>query len=243
MEYRLDSHTHTLASGHAYNTIMEMASAAAQKGLELLAITEHSVSMPGTCGLFYFHNLKIIPRELAGITVLFGAELNIMDKSGRTDMPDDLAARMDVTVASLHMPCIDPGTVNENTSAIIGAIENPLVNIIGHPDDGRYPVDFDTIAAAAKEHGTLLEVNNHSLEPGCTRENARENDIRMLEMCMKYRTPIILNSDAHWCGDIGNHAMSMALIEELGFPEELVVNRSVEEYKKFINRYKSLSLQ
>ena len=44
----LDSHSHTVASGHAYNTINEMAQAAAEKGLELLALTEHSMKMPGT---------------------------------------------------------------------------------------------------------------------------------------------------------------------------------------------------
>ena len=54
MKNRLDSHTHTLASGHAYNTIMEMATAAADKGLELLAVTEHSVKMPGSCNEMYF---------------------------------------------------------------------------------------------------------------------------------------------------------------------------------------------
>ena len=49
MKNVLDVHTHTLASGHAYNTIMEMAKAASEKGMELLGITEHAPAMPGTC--------------------------------------------------------------------------------------------------------------------------------------------------------------------------------------------------
>ena len=53
----LDLHTHTVASGHAYCSLREMAKAAADKGLELLGITEHAPSMPGTCHKFYFHNL------------------------------------------------------------------------------------------------------------------------------------------------------------------------------------------
>ncbi len=57
-KYLLDMHTHTVASGHAYNTINEMAHAAARTGLELLGITEHSRTMPGTCHEFYFQNLK-----------------------------------------------------------------------------------------------------------------------------------------------------------------------------------------
>ena len=76
----LDVHTHTLASGHAYNTIMEMAKAASEKGMELLGITEHAPAMPGTCHEFYFLNLKVLKRSLYGITVLFGAEAMMLYK-------------------------------------------------------------------------------------------------------------------------------------------------------------------
>ena len=60
MKYVLDVHTHTIASGHAYNTIKEMAQSASEKGLELLGITEHAMKMPGTCHSFYFANLKML---------------------------------------------------------------------------------------------------------------------------------------------------------------------------------------
>ena len=58
MRVEIDTHTHTLASGHAYNTLNEMAQAAADKGLKGLAITEHAPEMPGTCHLFYFQKFK-----------------------------------------------------------------------------------------------------------------------------------------------------------------------------------------
>lgn len=238
MKYVLDSHTHTIASGHAYNTITEMVQAAAAKGLELLAITEHTKNMPGTCNDLYFLNLKVLPRKMQGIEVLFGAEVNIIDLEGTLDMSPRLLEKMDVTIASMHSPCIKPGTMAENTNAYLKAVEHPLINIIGHPEDGRYPVDFDTLAAAAKEHHVLLEMNNSSLRPDCARTNGRENYIKMLEVCKKYKTPIIMNSDSHWSGDVGNISNTMPLIQETGFPEELIVNRSVEEYKKYINRYK-----
>ena len=238
MEYRLDSHTHTLASGHAYNTIMEMARAAADKGLSLLGITEHSLKMPGTCKEVYFLNLKAVPRRICGIEVLFGAELNIIDYTGKVDLREAILKTLDVNVASLHPPCINPGSMEENTAAVIGAIENPYVNIIGHPDDGRYLLDYDQIAAAAAGNRVLLEINNHSLDPCSSRENARENDLRMLEYCKKYRTHIILNSDAHWCDEIGNCEYSLPLIEEADFPEELIVNRDVELYRSFLRKYR-----
>ncbi|MDD2957363.1 MAG: phosphatase [Lachnospiraceae bacterium] len=242
MHYRLDSHTHTLASGHAYNTISEMAQKAAEKKLELLAITEHSMTMPGTCHEFYFLNLKTVPRTMYGIELLLGTELNIIDYDGKVDMRQGLLERMDVAIASLHTPCIRPGTVAENTRALVKAMDNPCIGIIGHPDDGRYPVDYDTLAAAAKEKKVLLELNNHSLDANGARVGARENDIKMLECCMKYKTPVILDSDAHWADDIANCTNSLPLIQEMGFPEELIVNSSLEEYKKYVYLYQKTAL-
>lgn len=79
MKYVLDVHTHTIASGHAYNTIKEMAQSASEKGLELLGITEHAMKMPGTCHSFYFANLKMLERKMFGVEMLFGVELNILN--------------------------------------------------------------------------------------------------------------------------------------------------------------------
>lgn len=239
MEYYLDSHVHTIASGHAYNTIFEMAEAAAQKGLKLLALTEHAVAMPGTCHEFYFSNLRMLPRRIKGIEVLFGAEVNIMDYEGNVDMDEGLLAQMDVVVASLHTPCIRPGTREENTKALLGAMKNPYVNIIGHPDDGRYPVDFEALVQTAKERHVLLELNNTSLHPKGSRKDPKPNDREMLRLCSQYQVPIIVNSDAHSAFDVGEHGYAEALLKEMRFPGELIVNRSVEEYKKYINRKES----
>jgi putative hydrolase len=240
MKYVLDSHAHTLASGHAYNTINEMAAAAAEKGLELLALTEHAMMMPGTCHEFYFMNLKVLPRQMFGIEVLFGSEVNIMDYDGRVDMQQGLLEKMDVVVASMHTPCIEPGTEAENTRAYLKAMENPAVNIIGHPDDGRYPVDFQELVLAAKEHHVLLELNNSSLRPGGSRKDPIPNDRKMLELCCRYEVPIIVNSDSHCAADVGSHQYAKQLLAEMQFPEHLIVNRSVEEYKKYINHFTAI---
>lgn len=243
MKYVLDSHTHTIASGHAYSTLHEMVREAAEKGLELLGITEHSMTMPGTCHEYHFQNMRMLPREMYGIQVMHGAEVNIIGFDGRMDMKDSLLKKMDVVIASLHMPCIKPGTKEENTAALLHVMENPYVNIIGHPDDSRYPVDYERLVKAAKEHHVLLELNNTSLHPKSSRKDAEPNDEVMLGLCMKYEVPIILGSDAHTQEDIGNRRYTMPLLERLNFPEELIVNRSVEEYQKYINRFQSLGLQ
>ena len=85
----IDAHTHTVASGHAYSSLQEMARAAADKGLEVLGITEHGPSVPGTCPLLYFKNMFVVPRQMYGIRLLLGCEVNILDTKGSIDMPDD----------------------------------------------------------------------------------------------------------------------------------------------------------
>jgi len=227
MALLFDLHTHTLASGHAYSTIDEMAKTAAEKGLNLLGITEHAPEMPGTCGIFYFQNLKVIPRKKFGIDLMFGSELNIIDYQGNVDMDIDSMKNLDITVASLHTPCIAPGTMKDNTSAVIGAIKNPYINIIGHPDDGRYPLDYEAVVQASKEYHTFLEVNNASLNPNGFRLNTRENDMTMLKLCKKYRVPIVISSDSHIADDVGVFTYASEVIRDVKFPEELIVNTDI----------------
>lgn len=147
MKYQsvMDLHTHTVASGHAYCTLREMARAASDKGLELLGITEHAPKMPGTCHKFYFQNIKVVPREMYGIQLLLGSEVNILDAAGTVDLEQKTLEKLDVVIASLHVPCIRPGSRQENTEAYLNAMKNPCVNIIGHPDDGRYEVDYEAL--------------------------------------------------------------------------------------------------
>lgn len=230
----MDLHTHTVASGHAYNTLYEMAKSASEKGLALMGSTDHTPKMPGACHEFYFINFKVIPRTLYGVKILMGAELNILDYSGRVDLRKGLLEKLDYSIASLHEPCYKSGTAAENTSAYLGVIENPLIHIIGHPDDSRFPVDYDTLVSAAAENRTLLEVNSSSLHPLSARLNAGENYRIMLELCRRYRASIIIDSDAHVEADVGNHVRAWELIKEMEFPEELIVNSSIERLLPYI---------
>lgn len=233
MDYILDTHTHTLASGHAYNTILEMAQAAAKKGLKFLGITDHAKMMPESCGDFYFNNLKVVPREMFGIQIGLGVELNICDYNGHVDMSRDLLEKMDVTIASFHTPCIDPATKELHTQALLQVLQNPYINIIGHPDDGRYLVDYNAIVKGAKEHHKLLELNNNSLNPKGFRLNTRENDAEMLRKCMEYDQPVIIGSDAHWMDDIARHDFADEVIEEVGFPKRLIVNYDLDLFYSY----------
>ena len=220
----LDLHTHTVASGHAYCSLREMAKAASKKGLEVLGITEHAPAMPGTCHKYYFENLKIVPREMYGIQLLLGSEVNILDAQGTVDLAQRTLERMDVVIASLHMPCMKPGSKLENTESYLNVMKNPYVNIIGHPDDGRYEIDYEALVQGAKEYGKVLELNNHSMDPDCNRQNAVENDTVMLNLCKKYQVPVVMDSDAHFDLLIGEFDLARELLTKLDFPEELVLN-------------------
>ena len=227
-----DLHTHTIASEHAYSTIREMIQAAARTGLEVLGFTEHAES----CSHFYFTNMRIIPREQMGITILRGVEANIIDHGGHVDLPDSILSQLDVVIASMHMSQIKPGSPEENTRAYLSAMKNPYVHVIGHPDDSRFPVDYKELAYGAKQYGTLLEINNHSLSPTGTRdtERAKENYQIMLEHCKAYETPVIMGSDAHIDVEVGEHGEATKILEASNFPAELVVNSNKKLLKKFI---------
>lgn len=232
--YIMDLHTHTLASGHAYNTINEMILSAKNKGLELLGITEHGPGMPGSTNKFYFQNLNILSREKYGIKVLYGAELNIMDLEGNIDLDDRSLRDLDYCIASLHYNCMTPGSKKENTKALLTAMKNPKVSIIGHPDDGHFPVDYDELITEAKRQKVYIELNNSSFNPKGFRSNAWDNNVQILTLCMRYDVSIILGSDAHREEDVGAFLDAQKVLDFVAFPEELILNTSLASAKKII---------
>ena len=241
MEFKLDVHTHTIASGHAYATVTEMVKAASERGLELIGITEHAKGIPGTCDSMYFHNMKIIPRKMYGVEVMMGAEINILDYDGTLSLDEKIIDKtLDIRIAGIHDPCYKVGTIAQNTQALVKAIENPQVDIISHPDDSRIPVDYETIVDAAKENHTLLEINNSSLDCLSSRVGAWDNLQVMLRFCEDKKVPVIANTDSHFADAVGVFDHVSVLLEEMNFPEELVVNRSVDLLKEQIQKHRTI---
>ena len=236
MRVEIDTHTHTLASGHAYNTMNEMAKAAADKGLKGLAITEHAPEMPGTCHLYYFQNLRIVPRKRFGIELLLGTELNIMNAEGKVDLSEDVLKTLDIAIASIHIPCFrDERTVENVTAAYENVMENPYVDIIGHPDDDRFPLDYEKLVEAAAKEKVALEVNNSSFSPRTGRLNADKNLPVMLSFCKKYKVPVIVDSDAHIFYDIGNLDRAKEMLEACEFPKKLILNTKLKGLSYVLN--------
>lgn len=235
MNIELDVHTHTVASGHAFSTLQEMVQAAAEKGLKMLGITEHAPGIPGTCDPIYFRNLHVVPRRMYGIELLLGAEINILDGEGNLDMDEEAMDRLDLRIAGIHSLCYQFGTKEENTHGMVNAISHPYIHIISHPGDGTAKLDFEPMVLAAKEHHTLLEINNSSLKPVRNKPDARENNLTILRLCKKYETPVILGSDAHISFDIARYDNLYELLQLTEFPEALIMNTDVNRFKSYLN--------
>ncbi|MBO4805855.1 MAG: phosphatase [Paludibacteraceae bacterium] len=235
MKAILDVHTHTVMSGHAYSTIQEMAQAAAMKGLKVLGITDHGPAMPDACHPMYFRNFGIIPRELYGVKILMGAELNILDYTGALDFEEEDIDKLDIRIAGIHRRCYQKGSIEENTTGMINVIKNKKIDIISHPADGTAELLFEPIVLASKEYGTVLEINNSSLNPDRKKEFARSNNLEVLRLCKKYEVPIIMGSDAHISFDVGRHERVLELIQEAEFPDELILNDKIDELYRILS--------
>lgn len=236
----IDLHTHTIASGHgSHDTISMIAKEAKQRGIQYLGITDHAPSITGSAGPSYFRSLPRAEKIRFGVTLLYGIELNILSYDGAVDLDYSILTTLDYAIVSLHPPCISPGTRQENTRAYIRAMRHPKVRIIGHPDDSKYPVNMEELVAAAKEHHVLPELNNSSLSPDGYRGDAALVDREMLHYCMAMNVPIIIGSDSHGKKHIGEDTYAAALLNEMHFPDQLVLNYN----PKLMNEFFGLSIQ
>lgn len=232
----LDVHTHTIMSGHAYSTLQEMVTAAQQKGLDILGITEHAPGIPGTCDPIYFRNLHVVPRQMGSLRLLLGAELNILDTKGTLDLDETYYQRLDIRIAGIHLLCWEGGTIEENTQGMIAAIRNPWTQIIAHPGDGTAELLFEPIVLAAKETNTLLEINNSSLNPRRNKDLALVNNLEILRLCKRYEVPVILSSDAHFSHSIADYDFIWPLLQETEFPDELIMNYDADRFLQFLEQ-------
>ncbi len=231
-----DVHCHTIASDHAYSTVLEMAKAAAEAGLEAIAITDHAPELGDGPHWWHFDNLKIIPHEIYGVKILRGIEMNILNSRGEVDrIPRSTMSRLDIVIASIHSPCYGSEGLEDHTSSYMGALQNPFVDIIGHSGTAAYPYDHMTVAKKAKELGKLIEINQHSF---VGRASSIPNCKKIAEACKAAGTGIVVNSDAHITFDLGDYSDALALLKSIDFPEELIINRSYRTLKEFLRQRK-----
>lgn len=236
MKLKADLHTHTIASGHAYSTVKEMVGAAEEKGLQMIAITDHGPQMPGAPGLDHFWNTLIWPREVNGVQVLRGVEANILDTEGRLDVPDEILERLDIVLAGFHgLTGYQGATVEENTEAMVAVLQNPFVHIITHPGNPQYPIDYERVVRAAKEYGKALEINNSTFMG--IRPQSYEPCLKIATFAREYGAFVAVNSDAHICYQVGDCPLALEIIHKAGNERSNVLNASVKLVKEFLAQH------
>ncbi len=228
-----DLHTHTVASGHAYGTIREMAQSAADKHISMLGITEHGPGIPGTAHPIYYSCLSQVPRVIFGVEILFGSEVNLLD-DGSISLEDKVLEQLDYGIIGIHTLCYSDKGREENTEKLIRCLKHEKIYFVSHPDDDHTPLNYRRLVLAAGENHVALEVNNSSFRKLDRRINCLSNYCNMLEQCKKEGVYIIVSSDAHDPSRVADHSLALSFLDEVGFPEELVLNADINRIKAFL---------
>lgn len=244
-----DIHTHTLFSRHAYSTITENVAAARKRGLEVLGSADHFASMISPTvhirDYQFFINQGVWPRMWDGVMVLRGAEADILTLDGGLfgqDIvcPENIVGRtlkgeqtlfecttknLDYLVASIHYEeFAKDATLAQTTQMYLNVLENPKVFVLGHTGRAGVPYDIDEVVLAAKEKHKLIEINEHSFD-GSPHGSCVDVCRKIAERCAELGCGITVSTDAHISLDIGVFPRATSLLEEIHFPEELIMNR------------------
>ena len=226
MQIIADLHMHTNVTAHAYSTLAEMAHAAKERELAAIALTNHGPTNPDGPHEWHFSNMDVIPRQIEGVTVIRGIEFDITAPAGGINVIANKSLRpIEFALASFHECLFPPADKNIHTQALEAILYNPYVNALGHLGNGKFPFDHEYIISRCNEYGKIVEINNASLS---IRKGSCENCADIARLCKKYEVPITVNSDSHICYRVGHVEDALAMLEEIGFPEELVINSSTE---------------
>lgn len=194
---RGDLHMHTTETD-GKDDLETMVAAARAKGLEYIAITDHSKALAMANGLdearvrTHAKRIRELSAHTDGVTVLAGIECDILP-DGRMDLADDCLAELDIVIGSVHSAHQQDEAAM--TARLLRAMENPYVDIIGHPTGRqlmrREPsrLDIDAVCKAAARHGVALEINCNPLRLDLSDANAR--------LAQERGVKIVISTDAH----------------------------------------------
>ena len=229
----VDTHTHTVVSGHAWSTLTENCLAARAKGMKGLCLTEHGPAIEGGAPSYIPHSQRMLPEMIEGIRVYKGVEANILDHEGRLDIPPEYLRFCEFAIASIHTHMFpERARAERNTEVYLKMLRSPCIDILGHADDPSVPCDFEAMIRTASEEGKLLELNNNSTTPH--RPGSLDSLKRYILCCKAHGQRVCVASDAHYHTMIGSVEPLMTLLEELAFPPELIVNLTKERFDNYL---------
>jgi DNA polymerase (family 10) len=237
-DLRGDLHVHTKATD-GYNTLREMALAAKERGLEYIAITDHSRELRVAHGLDPLRlarqreEIDALNEELEGITLLKGIEVDILE-DGTLDLPDHVLAQLDLVVGAVHSKFELPPA--RQTARILRAMEHPHFTMLAHPS-GRliqqrtpYDADMPRVIREAGRRGCFLELN---AQP----ERLDLFDI-YCRMAKEEGVLVSINSDAHSIFDFDNLRFGIGQARRGWLEKQSVLNtRSLDELRPLIARH------
>jgi len=225
----IDLHTHTLFSKCGIHTHLELLTRAKELGIKALAITDHGPILESTIPPTFYDRLF---DPLDGIRLIKGMECNICDKDGTIDLPLEKLPFLEIILCGLHPNLENNLGIKENTDMLIAAIKKyPCIDIITHPNDAVYPVDFNSLAPVAKEHGVAIEINNSKT---LLQRIDDATTCRLIRACKSHNCPIVICSDTHAINELGRDESVRPFIEKEYFPEELIINNNIERAFAFI---------
>lgn len=234
MKLIADTHTHTVASGHAHSTVLENAVFARKKGFRFLVVSDHASAIPGAPKPIYFEALPdVLPEVFEGVYLLTGCEANVVSVAGELDLPDKILKSLDIVIASMHNQAFSPSTSEVHTAAWLAVCNNPHVDILGHLGDERFSFDHEAVVRCCSETGTIIEINSHSFS---ARPGSKKNCPHIAKLCAQYGVPIVISSDSHFAFTIGDFQDAVAALEEIGFPEDLILNADFDRFAEFAHR-------
>ena len=225
----IDLHSHSLFSSCGLHTCIEMLNHAKKLGMTALAITDHGLTLGGRLNSNFYERLN---DPVPGIRLLKGVECNLLDEPGAVDCPKQFLAHMDIVLLGIHHNIQRGLGKAKYTEMLLRAIEeNPFLDILAHLNVAHYEVDFESVVRAAMDRGILIEINNSKCLPG---RSSLENTESLILTCKKLNCSVVVSSDAHAINEIGQDRMIRPILEELDFPQELILNRNPESVDDFI---------
>lgn len=188
--------------------------------------------MPGAPHPVYFGNFRALPDSIEGVRLLKGVEANILNIDGELDLLERNLRRLEYVAVGLHSDCIKPGSVEENTMAVLAALQNPWVDTLVHPGNPRFPIDCRRVVQAATERGVMIEINNSSLLG--SRKGSQPTCSEIAKLAAASNCSVVLGSDAHWSGDVGRLDVALELALQSGVREEAIINLHPERVEALL---------
>lgn len=231
---KIDLHTHSLMSGHSLSTVSEMAAEAKRKRIRLLGVTDHGPSMEGAPHEGYFWISDKID-QLKDVKILLGIEANILNKKGELDIGNEYLTKQRIVIAGIHDKTPYNGiSDSDHTLALVNAMKNKYIKVISHPFRMMFKVDITKIVEAASSTKTLLELNDQLFKLESKNNEFLEAYSKLINLCKKFKLPVIIGSDAHVASGIGEDRNVMAVKKIIGLTDDLIINNKEKELELFL---------